>query len=292
MRSPEYPAQHARPRFNLRRHWVAIVIFIVGFAVLMYPVFTQWYYANDTKKVVTDFERAQRELEAADIARRLDLARAYNETIDPTRLVDPYTPREQAGRAEYARMLELNEMLGHVDVPRIGQDLPVYAGTNESVLSRGAGHLEGSSLPVGGTDTHSVITAHRGLPNARLFTDLDKMQVGDIFLMHNLSGTLAYRVDQILTVEPSDFDPVLVQPGKDYMTLLTCTPYMINSHRLLVRGERIPLPEGPVEAGPRALPWDIIIPAALGALVITGLAVGGIVVVRKRRAGRAPRRAA
>ncbi|MDO5501291.1 MAG: class C sortase, partial [Propionibacteriaceae bacterium] len=192
-------------RFSLRRHWVAILVFIFGFAVLMYPVFTQWYYSNDTRQMVTDFNDTKRGLDAAEITRRLDLARAYNNTLDPSRLVDPYSPREQEGRAEYARMLEVNELLGHIEVPRIGQDIPVYAGTNDTVLNKGAGHLEGTSLPVGGPDTHSVITAHRGLPTARLFTDLDKMQAGDIFYMHNVGETLAYRVDQILTVEPSDF---------------------------------------------------------------------------------------
>ena len=137
-------------------------------------------------------------------------------------------------------MLEVNEMLGHVEIPTIGQDLPIYAGTTDEVLEKGLGHLEGTSLPIGGTSTHAVVTGHRGLPNAKLFRNLDQLVEGDVFYIHNIEDTLAYQVDKIQVVDPSDFNPVLVEEGKDYATLLTCTPYMINSHRLLVRGHRIP----------------------------------------------------
>ncbi|HHV20724.1 MAG TPA: class C sortase [Propionibacterium sp.] len=292
MRRADTTARRAIPRFSPRKHWVGIVIFVVGFAVLMYPFVSQWYYSNDIRQTVTDFDTAREALDEAEIARRMELARAYNDTLDPGRLTDPYSPREQEGRAEYARMLEVNELLGHVEVPRIGQDIPVYAGTNDTVLNKGAGHLEGTSLPVGGIDTHSVVTAHRGLPTARLFTDLDKMEIGDTFYMHNAGGVLAYQVDQILTVEPHDFDPVLVQPGQDYMTLLTCTPYMINSHRLLVRGIRIPMPEGPLPDAGAVVPWDVVLPAALAALLMGALGVRIVAVAKKRRAEKAPRRGA
>ena len=285
-------ARRAVRRFTLRRQWVSIVVFLLGFMVLLYPAFTQWYYSTGAKQLVVDFDAKQRELDAAAIAARMDLAHAYNDTLDPSRLTDPYTAREEAGRAEYARMLELNELLGHIEVPRIGQDLPVYAGINDAVLNKGAGHLEGTSLPVGGVDTHSVITAHRGLPNARLFTDLDKMQVGDVFFMHNIEGTLAYRVDQIITVEPSDFEPVLVKEGHDYLTLLTCTPYMINSHRLLVRGERVPF-EPAAEAAEATLvnppvPWELIVPLLGGGLLVIVVGVS----LWRRRETKAGRRAA
>ncbi len=146
----------------------------------------------------------------------------------------------EAGRLEYARMLEINELIGHVEIPKIDTDIPIYAGTVEDVLQKGAGHLEGTSLPVGGSSTHTVITAHSGLPTAKLFTDLSKLKVGDKFFIHNLSRVLAYEVDQIRTVEPSNFSDLLIVPHKDYATLLTCTPIMINTHRLLVRGHRVP----------------------------------------------------
>ena len=168
------------------------------------------------------------------------MARAYNQTLDPSKLADPYTEKEKEGIKAYARMLEIEEKIGHVEIPAIHQDIPVYAGTSESILQKGAGHLEGTSLPIGGASTHTVITAHRGLPTAKLFTDLNRLKEKDQFYIHNIEGVLAYEVDQIKVVEPSDFSEVLVVEGEDYATLLTCTPYMINSHRLLVRGHRIP----------------------------------------------------
>ncbi len=136
-------------------------------------------------------------------------------------------------------MLELNELIGRVEVPKLALNLPVHAGTAEVVLQKGVGHVEGTSLPVGGNSTHTVLTAHRGLPTARLFSELDRLEVGDKFYIHNVEGVLAYQVDQVKVVEPADFRDLLVTPGHDYATLLTCTPYMINSHRLLVRGHRI-----------------------------------------------------
>ena len=134
-------------------------------------------------------------------------------------------------------------MVGHIQIPKIGTDIPIRAGSSEDVLQQGAGHLEGTSLPIGGKSTHTVITAHRGLPNAKLFRNLDQLAYGDVFYISNIKETIAYKVDKIQVVEPSDFEPVLVVENKDYATLLTCTPYMINSHRLLVRGERIPYHE-------------------------------------------------
>jgi len=179
-------------------------------------------------------------LSKEEIEERIKLAKAYNSTLDPSKLSDPYSKEEKnRGVAEYARMLQVGELIGHVEIPKIDENLPIYAGTSEDILQKGAGHLEGSSLPVGGEGTHSVITAHRGLPTAALFTKLDKLQKGDVFFIHNIQTVLAYEVDQILVVEPSDFSPILVESGKDYVTLLTCTPYMVNSHRLLVRGHRI-----------------------------------------------------
>lgn len=269
-----------------RGRWRWVAVFVLGLAILLYPVFTQWFYATDARQRVTDFSQASAQLERDAIAARIDLAHAYNETLEPGRLADPYSRREQAGRAEYARMLEVNDLLGHIEVPRIGQDLPVYAGTNDAVLTKGAGHLEGTSLPVGGVDTHAVITAHRGLPTARLFTDLDKLEVGDLFFMHNIEQTLAYRVDQILVVEPSDFDPVLVVAGEDHLTLLTCTPYMINSHRLLVRGVRVPYEEAAHEAAATLVnppvSWELIVPVLGSALLVAVVVVAAL---RRRARG-------
>lgn len=214
-------------------------IFLIGLSIAIYPLISRVYYSREAKNQVAAFEQVKKQLVDEEVEKRMDLAQAYNNTLDPTKLGDPFTDKERQGVAEYARMLEAHEKLGHVEIPKIAQDLPIYAGTSEVVLQKGVGHLEGTSLPIGGISTHSVITAHRGLPNAKLFTDLDDLELGDTFYIHNIKEVLAYRVDQILVVEPSDFEPVLVENGKDYATLLTCTPYMVNSHRLLVRGQRI-----------------------------------------------------
>lgn len=216
-----------------------IFLFFLGFLILIYPLISQMYYRIDSNHIVRNFDDVSKKLKKEEIENRIKLAELYNETLDPTKIVDPYSEDTKKGIAEYARMLEVHELIGHIEIPKIGEDLPIYAGTSETVLQKGAGHLEGTSLPIGGIGTHSVITAHRGLATAKMFRQLDELEIGDVFLVHNIEKTLAYEVDQILTVEPSNFDPVLVSPKEDYCTLLTCTPYVINSHRLLVRGHRV-----------------------------------------------------
>lgn len=222
------------------RNSLFIIIFILGFCIMIYPLVSQWYYRIDSSERIGRFKTEVKKLSDEEIEERIKLAKAYNSTLDYSKLADPYSEDDKKrGIAEYARMLQIGELIGHIEVPKIDEDLPIYAGTSEGILQKGAGHLEGSSLPVGGESTHTVITAHRGLPTAQLFTNLDKLQKGDVFFIHNIQTVLAYEVDQIVIVEPTDFTPVLVQAGEDYATLLTCTPYMINSHRLLVRGHRI-----------------------------------------------------
>ena len=225
---------------KFKKNWKIILIFVLGLMIAIYPIISNYYYTVENNNQVKDFQEAVSQMPDKEVLERIDLAKAYNDTLDPSRLADPYTEREKKGVENYARMLEVREKIGYIDVPKINQQIPVYAGTSEDVLQHACGHLEGTSLPIGGKDTHAVITAHRGLPQVKLFRDLDKMEVGDLFFFTNVKETLAYKVDQILVVEPWDFEPVLVVEGKDLMTLLTCTPYMINSHRLLVRGHRVP----------------------------------------------------
>lgn len=225
---------------KFKKNWKIILIFMLGLMIAIYPIISNYYYTVENNNQVKDFQEAVAEMPSKEVLERIDLAKAYNDTLDPSRLADPYTEREKKGVENYARMLEVREKIGYIDVPKINQQIPVYAGTSEDILQHACGHLEGTSLPIGGKDTHAVITAHRGLPQVKLFRDLDKMEVGDLFFFTNVKETLAYKVDQILVVEPWDFEPVLVVEGKDLMTLLTCTPYMINSHRLLVRGHRVP----------------------------------------------------
>lgn len=209
---------------RLKKNLPFVLIFLVGLLIFAYPLISQKYYEIESGSELVEFKKQTEDIDKEEVKRRMDLARAYNETLDPSRLADPFTEKEKAGRAEYARMLEVNEMLGHVEIPRIGQDLPIYAGTTDEVLEKGCGHLEGTSLPIGGDNTHTVITGHRGLPNAKLFRNLDQLVEGDVFYIHNIEGTLAYQVDKIQVVDPSDFNPIMVEKGHDYATLLTCTP--------------------------------------------------------------------
>ncbi|VEJ34491.1 Sortase (surface protein transpeptidase) [Aedoeadaptatus ivorii] len=222
------------------KKWPFVLLFLLGFLIMLYPVVSNFYYQMQAMEEIAAFNQGISRLSEQEIFERMELARAYNRTLDPSRLADPYTDIEKEGIAAYARMLEVEEKLGHVEIPAIKVDLPIYAGTSQSVLERGAGHLEGTSLPIGGDSTHTVITAHRGLPKAKMFRNLNKVKKGDIFYIHNIETVLAYQVDHVEVVEPWDFKPILVEPGQDYATLLTCTPYMINSHRYLVRGHRIP----------------------------------------------------
>ena len=237
---------------KIKHNFVFILIFLLGFGVMMYPVISRLYYRVDSANQVKEFDKAVKGLSKEELAKRLALAKGYNDSLNNVVSKDPYDKKNQEeGRKAYARMLEVKEKIGHVEIPKINQDLPIYAGTSEEVLQKGVGHLEGTSLPVGGKNTHAVLTAHRGLPTAKLFTDLNKMKKGDVFYIHNIKEVLAYKVIDIFIVEPSDFDKVLVVEGKDYCTLLTCTPYMINSHRLLVRAER-------TEYNPAAVEKDLV----------------------------------
>lgn len=224
-----------------------MLLFLIGAGVLAFPFASQYLYYKAAQVEVNYFEKEADKLTDKEIEDRMYLANAYNAGLyygrseGPTHVEDPYTQEEiAAGRKEYANMLEIHEQMGNLTIPKISAELPVFAGTAETVLQKGVGHLEGSSLPVGGNNTHAVLTAHRGLPNARLFTDLDKLVEGDYFYYKNVKETIAYQVDKIQVIEPTEIDQLKIEPGHDYMTLLTCTPYMINSHRLLVRGHRVP----------------------------------------------------
>lgn len=229
-----------KTRKRKKNQWPFLVVFILGLLVMSYPLVSRFYYRIESTQQVEYFDDEKKKLTEAEVRKRIELAHAFNKSLNNVISTDPYVKkRMEAGRQEYARMLEINELIGHVEIPKIDTDIPIYAGTVEDVLQKGAGHLEGTSLPVGGSSTHTVITAHSGLPTAKLFTDLSKLKVGDKFFIHNLSQVLAYEVDQIRTVEPSNFSDLLIVPHKDYATLLTCTPIMINTHRLLVRGHRV-----------------------------------------------------
>lgn len=222
-------------------NWFFKLVFVLGFLILMYPQVSRLYYRVQSTQEVSAFEEGKAALSDEEIKKRMALARDFNDSLVNQNMEDPYSKaRHDRGRAEYARMLEVHEQIGHIQIPTIDLDIPIRAGTSEEVLQTSAGHLEGTSLPIGGNSTHTVITAHSGLPTAKLFTDIKDLKKGDRFYIHNIAETLAYEVDQIKVIEPSNFEDLLIVPGHDYATLLTCTPIGINTHRLLVRGHRVP----------------------------------------------------
>ena len=233
---------------------IVAVIFLAGLSLLLYPFIANEWNTYRQERLISSYDATVTELNevgAIDYEAEWLQAQQYNDELMPMILPDSFAIAEaQEGEdEEYMAALNLagDGIMGTVDIPKIGITLPIYHTTDEEVLEKGAGHLEGSSLPVGGESTHAVISAHRGLPSASLFTDLDLLEIGDHFLLHVLDETLCYEVDQILTVEPDETEALQVEEGKDLVTLLTCTPYGVNSHRLLVRGHRVPYEETVVE---------------------------------------------
>ena len=232
---------------------VICIIFLAGLSLLLYPFVANQWNNYRQKQLISGYEQVVSEKEAAegiDYDAERKKAEDYNEALLPCVLPDSFALAESSGvDPVYMNTLNIagDEMMGSVEIPKINIKIPIYHTTEEDVLNKGAGHLEGSSLPVGGANTHAVISAHRGLPSASLFTDLDQMKVGDHFLLHVLDETLCYEVDKISVVKPEDTSALAVEDGQDLVTLLTCTPYGVNTERLLVRGHRVPYVEEEVK---------------------------------------------
>ena len=224
-----------------------VIIFLAGLSLLLYPFVANEWNNYRQKRLISSYESKVSELESdgeIDYEAEWKRAEAYNQALLPSILPDSFAIASASDEPDKEYMSCLNiagdGMMGIVEIPKINIKLPIYHTTDEDVLVKAAGHLEGSSLPVGGENSHAVISAHRGLPSAALFTDLDKLKEGDHFLLHILDDTLCYEVDQISVVEPEETNSLAVEDGEDLVTLLTCTPYGVNSHRLLVRGHRVP----------------------------------------------------
>ena len=232
---------------------VICIIFLAGLSLLLYPFVANQWNNYRQKQLISGYEQVVSEKEAAegiDYDAERKKAEDYNEALLPCVLPDSFALAESSGvDPVYMNTLNIagDEMMGSVEIPKINIKIPIYHTTEEEVLNKGAGHLEGSSLPVGGANTHAVISAHRGLPSASLFTDLDQLKEGDHFLIHVLNETLCYEVDKISVVKPEDTSALAVEDGQDLVTLLTCTPYGVNTERLLVRGHRVPYVEEKVK---------------------------------------------
>ena len=216
---------------------IMILFFFVGLLVLLYPSISDFYNQKRQSKVIVDYELLLEKYSTNDYTKLFEEADNYNKELASYK--HPYIYYKEL--KNYNKILDVNGtgMMGYISIDKIKVELPIYHGTSEQVLSVAVGHLEGSSFPVGGLGTHSVLSAHRGLPSSKLFTDLNKLEIGDTFTVTILDRLITYEVDQIEIVEPTDLKKLEINPEKDYITLMTCTPYGINTHRLLVRGTRI-----------------------------------------------------
>ena len=221
-----------------RKVWIYLTIgFLIGVCVLLYPSFSNFWNSRTQSRAIVNYEAILEYLDPADYTALFQAAHDYNEALYRTDF--PLHDYEKVPGYEEALTIQGTNIMGYIKIDKIGVELPIYHGTSESVLSKGVGHLEGSSLPVGGESTHSVMSAHRGLPSAKLFTDLDRLEMGDTFQVVVLDQVLTYQVNQIKIISPDEFKDLMIVDGQDYCTLFTCTPYGINTHRLLVRGIRI-----------------------------------------------------
>ena len=215
-----------------------VIVFFAGLVLVLYPTVANYWNSMHQSKAIAHYSEVLADVSNEDYEKYLEEVRDYNRRIQDRDNVYVLSDEE---RAEYEDLLNVadNGVMGYIEIPFIEVVLPIYHGTSDAVLQIAVGHLDWTSLPLGGVSTHCVLSGHRGLPSAKLFTDLDKLMVGDVFMIRVLNEVVTYEVDQILIVEPSNIEPLQIVDGKDYCTLITCTPYGINTHRLLVRGRRI-----------------------------------------------------
>ena len=223
---------------NRKSTIVLLLVFLIGLSLLLYPTVSNYWNSFHQTQAIASYAEAVAELDDISYEQYWKEAQAYNETLRSSS--HRYQPTAEETK-QYENLLNVsgNGIMGYIEIPAIGVSLPIYHGVEDTVLQIAIGHIEGSSLPVGGPGTHCVVSGHRGLPSAKLFTDLDKLAAGDTFLLRVLDEVLTYEVDQIHIVEPHEVELLEIEDGQDLCTLVTCTPYGINSHRLLVRGHRI-----------------------------------------------------
>lgn len=237
-----------------------ILVILLGAGAAAYPLIASINNEHTQSLVQTEYEEKLQQLDTSEIDAALAAAREYNKTISTVQIED--VDKIKADLPPYEDLLNLanNGIMGYIMIPAINIDLPIYHGTTGAAMEKGAGHMEGTSLPVGGIGTHAVISAHSGMASAKLFTDLDKLELGDMFFITVCNQKLAYEVDNIAVVEPTDIDLIRIDTQQDYVTLLTCTPYGVNTHRLLVRGHRVEMAEEAIaeveeKAEPAASTW-------------------------------------
>ena len=262
-----------------------ILIFLVGLGFISYPTVSNlWNQAHQSRAIAT-YSKQVEKLDDSENKKMLKAARKYNKSLLKK---SDHWKLSKKDKKKYESLLDVSGtgIMGYIEVPKIDCSLPIYHGTDEGALQIAIGHLEGSSLPVGGKSSHCVLSGHRGLPSARLFTDLDQMEEGDIFILNILGRKLAYEVDQIRVVLPEEMSDLEIEEGKDLCTLVTCTPYGINTHRLLVRGHRTEYVEKKVEEEQKEVQTkktDIRLMIAGGAGVLILLIIIIVIVIKRRR---------
>ena len=263
-----------------------ILIFLVGLGFISYPTVSNlWNQAHQSRAIAT-YSKQVEKLDDSENKKMLKAARKYNKSLLKK---SDHWKLSKKDKKKYESLLDVSGtgIMGYIEVPKIDCSLPIYHGTDEGALQIAIGHLEGSSLPVGGKNTHCVLSGHRGLPSARLFTDLDQMEEGDIFILNILGRKLAYEVDQIRVVLPEEMSDLEIEEGKDLCTLVTCTPYGINTHRLLVRGHRTKYVEEKVEeqkeVQTKKMDTRLLIAGAAGAVILAVIIIAVVIRRRKRR---------
>ncbi|MCD7888218.1 MAG: class C sortase [Clostridiales bacterium] len=265
---------------------VLVAVFVVGLLILIYPTFSNWWNTRGARKTIAQYDAAVDEIAEADYTAFFEAAEAYNEQLAAIGSASALLTEGVVEGYEDTLDITGTGIMGYVTIEKIDVELPIYHGTSEGVLQIAAGHVEGSSLPVGGEGTHCVISAHRGLPSALLFTRLDELEEGDTFTITVLDRVLTYQVDQIAIVLPTELEDLYIQEGEDYCTLMTCTPYGVNTHRLLVRGVRIETAADAslIRVTAEAYEIDTIIVASVAAVpLLVVLLVVLLVSTRKRK---------
>lgn len=262
-----------------------IFVFLIGLSLLLYPTVSDYWNSLHQTRAIAGYAQAAAQVDNEAYDALLAQAAEYNRTLPGKE--NPLILTDQE-REEYSSLLDISGtgIMGYIEIPQIKVSLPIYHGTGESVLQTAVGHIEGTSLPVGGESTHCVLSGHRGLPSAKLFTDLDELTAGDLFVLHVLDETLTYEVDQILIVEPEDVEALGIQEGKDYCTLVTCTPYGINTHRLLVRGHRVENQKETVRVSADAVQIRPVVVAPMVAVPLVLFLVLAIMLRHRKRRNR------
>ncbi len=270
----------------MKRHFTTVLlllILLIGLALILYPTVSNWWNSFHASKAISDYAEQVATLDDDQYEELWEEAIAYNRSMMIS--AGCFVPTEEQ-KQKYSQVLKLGDsgVMGSIDIPSIDVSLPIYHGTDEAILQVAVGHLDWSSLPVGGDGTHCILSGHRGLPSARLFTDLDELRVGDQFMIRVLGDILSYEVDKILIVEPHEVDSLRVEAGMDLCTLVTCTPYGVNTHRLLVRGHRVEnTPEAKVaRVTANAMAVDPLVTAAVVAVPMVIVAITVLLITGSR----------